>query len=84
MIVIQNSITTKLSNEAEFCHILQKVLIHVHRANTAKKLAMFVLLTKTKFQICASTIQSITEVSNAFCHIRSLSKNVKHGINALL
>ncbi len=34
MIVIQNSITTKLSNEAEFCHILQKVLIQLDKGDS--------------------------------------------------
>jgi len=34
MIVIQNSITTKLSNEAEFCHILQSVLIHLDKGDS--------------------------------------------------
>ena len=34
MIVIQNSIATKLSNEAEFCRILQSVLIQLDKGDS--------------------------------------------------
>ena len=34
MIVIQNSIATKLSNEAEFCRILQSVLVQLDKGDS--------------------------------------------------
>ncbi len=34
MIVIQNSITTKLSNEGEFCRILQSILIQLDKGDS--------------------------------------------------